>query len=37
MRGLTAVAAPGAQAFLDYLESPAAEAVFKKYGFTLGH
>lgn len=32
---LTAVAAPGAQEFLDYLNGPAAAAVFKKYGFTL--
>jgi molybdate transport system substrate-binding protein len=32
---LTVGAAPYAQAFIDYLSSPAAAAVFRKYGFTL--
>jgi molybdate transport system substrate-binding protein len=31
---LTVGAAPYAQAFIDYLSSPAAAAVFRKYGFT---
>jgi molybdate transport system substrate-binding protein len=35
LAAVTAVATPGAQEFLDYLNGPTAAAVLKKYGFTL--